>query len=84
VFSPDRDRWTEESRYISTGRPDQDGRYKISGLPAGEYFAIAVDSVDPNETTSPEFLERASRSAIRFSLGDAETKSVDLKLTAGL
>jgi protocatechuate 3,4-dioxygenase beta subunit len=83
-FPQDRERWTEDSRYINAGRPDQDGRYKIAGLPAGEYFAIAVDSVDPSETKSPDFLERASRSAIRFSLGDAETKSLDLKLTAGL
>jgi hypothetical protein len=83
VFAQDRERWTEESRYISAGRPDQDGRYKVSGLPAGEYLAVAVDNVDQTETTSPEFLERASRSAIRFSLGDAETKSLDLRLTAG-
>ena len=84
VFSQDRERWTDTGRYFRTGRPDQEGRYKVTGLPAGEYFAIALETVDPNETTSPEFLERASRSAIRFSLGDAETKSVDLKLAAGL
>jgi hypothetical protein len=56
----------------------------VTGLPAGEYFAIALETVDPNETKSPEFLERASRSAIRFSLDEDETKSVDLKLVAGL
>jgi hypothetical protein len=83
VFTQDRERWSEPARYFRTGRPDQDGRYKVTGLPAGEYFAIALDSVDPNEATSPEFLERASTRAIRFTLGDAETKSVDLKLTTG-
>jgi hypothetical protein len=81
IFSQDRGRWGEDSRYFSTGRPDQDGRYKVSGLPAGEYFAIAVDSVDPAEAASPEFLERASARAVRFTLGDGETRSVDLKLT---
>jgi Carboxypeptidase regulatory-like domain len=84
VFSQDRERWTDTGRYFRSGRPDQEGRYKVTGLPAGEYFAIALETVDPNESTSPEFLERASRSAVRFSLGDAETKSVDLKLTTGL
>ena len=83
IFSQDRDRWGEGSRYVDSGRPDQDGRYKVSGLPAGEYFAIAVDSIDPAEATTAEFLERASARAIRFTLGDAETKSVDLKLTTG-
>jgi protocatechuate 3,4-dioxygenase beta subunit len=84
VFSQDRERWTDTGRYFRTGRPDQEGRYKVTGLPAGEYFAIALETVDPNETKSPEFLERASRSAIRFSLDEDETKSVDLKLVAGL
>jgi carboxypeptidase family protein len=83
VFTQDRDRWSEPARYFRTGRPDQDGRYKVTGLPAGEYFAVALDSVDPNEATSPEFLERASARALRFTLGDAETKSIDLKLTTG-
>jgi hypothetical protein len=81
IFSQDRDRWGDDSRYVDAGRPDQDGRYKVSGLPAGEYFAIAVDSVDPAEAASTEFLERASRRAIRFTLGDGETRSVDLTLT---
>jgi hypothetical protein len=81
IFSQDRDRWGDDSRYVDAGRPDQDGRYKVSGLPAGEYFAIALDSVDPAEAASIEFLERASRRAIRFTLGDGETRSVDLKLT---
>jgi len=84
VFSQDRERWTDSGRYFRTGRPDQQGRYKVTGLPAGEYFAVAVDSVDPNDVTSAEFLERASSRAVRFSLGDAETKSVDLRLVTGL
>jgi hypothetical protein len=83
VFSQDHERWNDAGRYFRTGRPDQQGRYKVTGLPAGEYFAIALETVDTNESTSPEFLERASRSAMRFTLGDAETKSVDLKLTTG-
>ena len=82
VFSQDRERWSNSSRYFRTSRADQDGRYKVTGLPAGDYFAIALDdSVDPNDVSSPEFLERASSRAVRFSLGDAETKSLDLKLT---
>jgi hypothetical protein len=83
VFSQDRERWNDNGRYFRSGRPDQDGRFKVTGLPAGEYFAIALDSVDPTESTSPEFLERASSRAVRFTLGDGETRSVDLKLTTG-
>jgi len=81
VFSQDRERWNDSARYFRAGRPDQEGRYKVTGLPAGEYFAIALDSVDPNEATNPVFLERASARAVRLTLGDGETRSVDLKLT---
>jgi carboxypeptidase family protein len=82
VFSQNRDKWSVAGRYVRTIRPGQDGRYTASGLPAGDYFAIAVDAVDPAEAASAEFLDHASSRAVRFSLNDAETKSLDLKLSA--
>jgi hypothetical protein len=81
VFAQDRARWTGGSRYIRTGRPDQDGRFKV-GLPAGKYYAIAVDYVDPGDATDPELLDRVRSKATAFSLGDGETKTVDLKLSS--
>jgi hypothetical protein len=79
VFAQDRVRWTGGSRDIRTGRPDQDGRFKV-GLPAGKYYAIAVDYVEPGDATDPELLDRVRSKATAFSLGDGETKTVDLKL----
>jgi len=29
-----------------SGRPDQDGRYRIAGLPPGRYYIVAVDHLD--------------------------------------
>jgi carboxypeptidase family protein len=84
IFSQDRERWSSPGRFFRIGRPDQDGRFKASGLPAGEYYAIAIDALDPNNAQNPEFLDRASNRAVRFSLNDAETKTLDLKLTTGL
>jgi hypothetical protein len=83
VFPQDRDRWGPGSRYLRTGRPDQDGRFKITGLPAGRYYAIAVDYIESGDATDPEFLDRVERKAIGFSLGDGETKTLDLKLQSG-
>src|SRR6185436_11653749 len=57
VFAQDRDKWTANSRYLRTGRPDQDGRFKVSGLPPGEYHIVALDYVDQNEWTEPDYLE---------------------------
>jgi hypothetical protein len=83
VFSQDRDDWTTNTRHRSQGRPDQEGRFRIRALPAGRYYAIALDSVDPNESGDPEFLDRIRSRATMFSLTDGETKAIDLKIQTG-
>ncbi len=80
AFARDRARWTGTSRYQLTGRPDQDGRYKITGLPAGDYYIVALESMEPGAAGDPDFLESIRQSATMFSLNDAETKSIDLRL----
>jgi protocatechuate 3,4-dioxygenase beta subunit len=80
VFAQDRDKWTANSRYLRTGRPDQDGRFKITGLPPGQYHIVAIDYVDPNEWNEPEYLERVRSKATSVTIGEGETKSVDLKI----
>jgi hypothetical protein len=82
VFPQDRDKWTPSSRYMRTVRPDQDGRYKVNGLPPGEYRVIALDYVDPNEWNSAEFLDGIRSKATSFSVNEGETKTVDLRITA--
>jgi hypothetical protein len=82
VFPQDRDKWTANSRYMRTGRPDQDGRFKITGLPPGEYYVLALDYLDTNEWTEPEYLERVRSKATSVTIGEGETKSVDLKVTS--
>jgi len=80
VFAQDRERWNPGSRYQRTGRPDQAGRFKITGLPAGQYYAVAVDYVEPGDATDPEFLERIRSKATTFLLNDGEVKTMDLKI----
>ena len=83
VFFPrDAARRMPPSRYVRTGRADQDGRFKTTGLPPGEYLAVAFESIDLNEVTDPEFLDHLETRATRFALGEGETKTLDLKLSA--
>src|SRR5262249_35868236 len=82
VFPPNTEKWRPPSRYVRTGRPDQDGRFKFTAIPPGEYLAIAVDIVDPGEATDPEFLDRIQRLGAKLSLGEGETKAFDLKLNS--
>ena len=82
AFPRDSDRWTL-SRYVQTSRPDQNDRFKIRGLPAGNYYAIALDYLDPDESTDPEYLERLRDKATALSLAEAEVKTLDLKIRHG-
>ncbi len=80
VFARDRARWNDVSRYFGFGRPDQDGRYTIQALPPGEYYAVALDSIDQGEMRDPEFLDRLRDRATAFTLGESEARALDLKL----
>jgi len=64
----------------SIGRPDQDGRFKIRPLRAGSYYIVAVDYVEQGQWFDPEYLERLRPAATRVTIGDAEAKSIDLKV----
>jgi hypothetical protein len=84
IFPRDRERWEPTSRYLSTARPDQDGRYKAQYVLPGAYYAIALDYVEQGANSDPEFLERIKERAVEFSINDTETKSLDLKLVTGM
>jgi hypothetical protein len=81
IFPVDRKRWASGSRYVRAPRSDQDGRVKVSGLPPSDYYAIALDKLDPGQTLfDAEFLERIRAQATSFSLREGETKTIDLRL----
>ena len=84
IFPRDRERWESTSRYLSSARPDQDGRYKAQYVLPGAYYAIALDYVEQGANSDPDFLERIKERAIEFSIADTEIKSLDLKLVTGM
>jgi hypothetical protein len=84
VFSRDEAKWEGTSRYIQTAKPDQDGRFKVSGLPPGDYHAAASTGIrQAGEAGDPDILRQIRDRATRFSLGEGETKIIDLKVIAG-
>ncbi len=83
VFPQDRSKWTPNSRYVRTGRPDQDGRFKVNGLPPGEYHIVALDYLDTSgDWNDAESLDRLRAKAASFSINEGETKSIDLKIVS--
>ena len=84
TFARDRERWGANSRFLNSGRPDQEGKYKLTNLAPGDYYVVAVDYLEQGAQTDPEFLERLKERATEFSINEAETKSLDLKLVTGM
>jgi hypothetical protein len=82
IFPDDQQKWTLPlNRWISSARPDQDGRFKVNNLPPGAYYAIALEYVAQGEWSDPDWLERARSKATRFTLDEGGTKALDLKLS---
>jgi carboxypeptidase family protein len=80
VFSTDSSFWRPLSRQIMTGRPDQTGKYRIRGLPRGEYYVVAVDPAEQGEWFDPVYLEEHRAGAARVTLSDGDAKTQDIKV----
>jgi uncharacterized protein (DUF2141 family) len=83
VFATARNYWTTNSRRVRVARPATDGSYRITGLPAGEYFVAAVTAVESDQLSSREFLEQLAAASFKITLADAEKRRQDLKLGGG-
>ena len=82
AFPPNEERWQPASRFIRASRPDQNGSYRITGLPAGDYLLAAVDVVEQGEWYDPRFLDPLRAGAVRLRLGAGEAKALNLTLSA--
>ena len=81
VFPDDEAKWTlNNSRWASSARPDQQGQFRVADLPAGTYRAVAVEYVAQGEWSDPEWLKRVAGKAIKFTLDEGATKTLDLRL----
>jgi hypothetical protein len=84
VFPADDKLWTFQSRYIRAARPDQDGRYQITGLPPYDnYLIVAVQGLEDGQAGDPDFLSVIKANATGLRLNEGDTKVSDIKLGAG-
>ena len=67
-------------RFTRTVRPNQEGRYEIRGLPAGDYLAVAVAALEFGNEWDPAFRKQVEPSAKRFRLTHGQTATLDLEL----
>jgi hypothetical protein len=69
------------TRYWRLARPDQEGRFKISGMLPADYSIVAIATLEVGQAYDPEFLERIQPTASHLTIREGETKVLDLKLT---
>jgi hypothetical protein len=81
VFANDSSKWSEDSRFVRSVRPDQQGQFQVKGLPSGDYLAVAIDYVPEGMWNDPEYLEGLRRYAQRVTLTEGDTRALTLKMT---
>ena len=81
VVFPDRLReGAMPARYTRTVRPDQQGRFETRGLPPGDYFAAAVESLEQGGHWDPAFRKQIEPTAKRFRLTEGQAATIELPL----
>ena len=78
VFPQDREKWFERSRFIKVVRASQDGSFRASSLPPGDYYVAAtVIAGESDEATTPDALDRLLSRAARVALDEGEERRVE-------
>jgi hypothetical protein len=81
VILPERlNEGTMPERFMRTARPNQEGRYELRGLPAGDYLAVAVAALEDGNEWNPVFRKMIEPTAKRFTLTHGQTAAIDLQL----
>jgi protocatechuate 3,4-dioxygenase beta subunit len=81
VFADDAQKWIEDSRYVRSARPDQQGKFEIKALPPGDYLAVALEYVEDGSWNDPDYLESIRRYGQRVKFTDtAGSQTVALRL----
>jgi len=84
VFSTDRSRWYEASRFMRKTAAAADGTFSASGLPFGSYYVAALARLPfatDEEWQDPSFLESLARRAASLTIREGETQPITLRLT---
>ena len=81
AFPADSTLWRPLSRQIMTARPDQTGKYRIRGLPPGDYYLATVDPSQQGEWFEPAYLEEHRAGAARITLTEGDVKTKDFTVS---
>lgn len=74
--------WTRTSRRFGLTVSDASGKYRLRGLPAGEYRIVASAELDESEVYRGDLVRKLSAQGQPVSLTDHQAVAVDLRLTS--
>jgi hypothetical protein len=80
LFPEDEAKWRRPSRYVVSAASNDEGAFRVTGLNAMRYLAVAVPWLEQDELLDPAFLAQMKKAATAFTLGDGEKKSLNLPL----
>jgi hypothetical protein len=80
IFAADAQQWRGNSRFVHAIRPNDDGTWTITGLPAGEYLAVALDYVPEGMWNDPDYLATLRARAQRVGVGGTGSAPVVLRV----
>ena len=83
VFPTTPESWVDfgsAPRRLRVGKTDKEGRYRVAGLPAGNYFVTAVPDEIGGDWQNPQVLDALSRGAARVTIADGEKRAQDLRV----
>ena len=80
LFPADERLRTVQSRFTRTARPDQEGTFRITGLPPGDYRAVALQGLEDGQDGDPDFLASIEDLATRLALEEGESRALTLEL----
>jgi hypothetical protein len=81
VVSTDRSMWFSQSRRIRAVRPGNNGNFSITGLPAGEYYVLALTDLEQSRMYSPAYLDPlVAGPQIKLTFADGEKKTQDFRI----
>jgi protocatechuate 3,4-dioxygenase beta subunit len=80
IFGRDRSQWDGRFTTTAVGHADGQGRYRLGGLRAGHYLAIALSAEDVNiDEPLPAYFELLAGLATPLEVSDGASVTLDLK-----
>ena len=81
VFPTDRRQWLPSSpRMREPIHPDKDGKWRMTKVPAGEYYIAVLSRYYANNLYDVAFLDQVAGAALKFTLADGEKKIQDMRV----